>query len=191
MEATVSILDERELTDAERAAIADEPRPGVWIQDADPLRGRHFVGDGRLFSQDNTDCLIARELEWSHRVDHALLTPWRRTVQVEWDAHLKKPRSAPAEQQRGGIHSDPLVRLLAFRAWGDRDRAFLDDTGVLAGEPVTRLNNTIVKAWPSEAPYWVASRNAMPGEQISIRQPRTNGTDHGIVGTRKRTPAAR
>jgi hypothetical protein len=27
-------------------------------------------------------------------------------------------------EQRGGIHSDPLVRLLAFRAWGDRDRSW-------------------------------------------------------------------
>ncbi len=29
-----------------------------------------------------------------------------------------------ALDQRGGIHSDPLVRLLAFRAWGERERAW-------------------------------------------------------------------
>ena len=26
--------------------------------------------------------------------------------------------------QRGGIHSDPLVRIFAYRVWGDRDRLF-------------------------------------------------------------------
>ena len=31
-----------------------------------------------------------------------------------------------ATRQRGGIDSDPMVRLLAYRAWGDRDRTWFE-----------------------------------------------------------------
>ena len=60
-------LDELRLTDAEREAVADKPRPGV-----------RYVGVG---------------------------------------GHV---------EQRGGIHSDPLVRLLAYRKWANRDRAWFE-----------------------------------------------------------------
>lgn len=112
------MLDERELTDAERAAIADEPRPGVWIEQYD---FKHFTdADGRPLSQHQTDRLIAFEL--------SLVTKGRDMPELERiagaldDVDLGAQHAATS--QRGGIHSDPLVRLLAFRAWGDRDRAW-------------------------------------------------------------------
>jgi hypothetical protein len=184
----MSILDERELTDVERAAIADEPRPGIWMQDYSCSLAR-FAGDGRALSQHETDCLIARELEADHHIDRDVIAPWRRTVQVEWQDGRKPNPTAPAEQQRGGIHSDPLVRLLAFRAWGDRDRALFDGAGVLAGEQVTLIDTYIVLAWPGEIVNGIASRNAMPGEKLAIRRPDGRATVmHGTVGVRKRTP---
>lgn len=49
--------------------------------------------------------------------------------------------TATATGQRGGIHSDPLVRLLAFRAWGDRDRAWRKrDTAVAIARDVLDPN---------------------------------------------------
>jgi hypothetical protein len=117
----VTILDERELTDAERAAIADEPRPGVWItSNPNTLQ----AGDGRVLDQDRTDLLIAAELHSYHSaVDlEASIGPPPTVVIAGVPAGT--PRYVVTNQQRGGIHSDPLVRLLAFRAWGERDRAW-------------------------------------------------------------------
>jgi hypothetical protein len=114
----MTILDERPLTDAERAAIADEPRPGVWVQN-----DRSFPGDGRALSQHETDRLIVGEL---HRMpdqfgqaELVAVVGW--PVAIKFDTDKGKQH---AFEQRGGLHSDPLVRLLAFRAWGDRDRAW-------------------------------------------------------------------
>jgi hypothetical protein len=119
----VTILSERELTEAERAAIADEARPGVWVQmpPSDVLINiDHFKpnGDGRALTQDETDLLIARELFREHSDDAT------RIIVSTWLKHGLYFQLAEPIQQRGGIHSDPLVRLLAIRAWGDRDRAW-------------------------------------------------------------------
>lgn len=117
----MSILAVRQddLAAGELAAIADEPRPGVWIQES--MRDR-FLGDGRALSQNETDRLIARELIDSPEPDTSLIETlrlWWYPVQMTYDMPV---RHTVAEQQRGGVHSEPLVRLLAYRAWGDRDR---------------------------------------------------------------------
>lgn len=140
----MSLLDERELTDEERVAIADEPRPGVWIEEHEvfhkvraPLSqttGKHIEvkseierrGDGRALSQDYTDTLIATELYFASATDgydpgNAELLD---IIGEPMDVVLMDVPVNKARQQRGGIHSDPLVRLLAFRAWGDRDRTW-------------------------------------------------------------------
>ena len=118
----MSILGDHdhELTAEERAAIADEARPGVWIENG-------LDGDGRELTQDQTDALIGRELYRQCPSDQlgtltSIAGPLRET-RMEYPG----PHGAiTALTQRGGIHSDPLVRLLAFRAWGDRDRRWFE-----------------------------------------------------------------
>ena len=112
------------LTDAERAAVADHERPGVWLEtaaadDRDPV---DFGGDGRAFSQHETDALIAFELH--ERSDAAARAELVAAVGPILPVRLVDAAFATASQQRGGLHSDPLLRLLAYRAWGDRDRAW-------------------------------------------------------------------
>jgi hypothetical protein len=106
MEPRCTTIDERDLTDEERAAIADEPRPGRWALSS------------RELSQHGTDVAIVAELwrDWRNGPIYEIVAPWlthsdETTVSGGYHA-----------QQRGGNHSDPLVRLLAFRAWGNRDR---------------------------------------------------------------------
>ncbi|MEJ7601256.1 MAG: hypothetical protein WKG01_25350 [Kofleriaceae bacterium] len=118
----MSILAERQLTDAERDAVADHERPGVWIEVHfdDPISPH----DGRTLSQHATDLLIVNEV-LRREPDHAdelrpFLPP--RGVPMSWLITLGD--GVTATQQRGGIHSDPLVRLLAYRTWGDRDRTW-------------------------------------------------------------------
>ncbi len=126
-----ALLDERELTADERQAIADESRPGVWIETFDMRQtygGPNEAGDGRTFTQEETDYLVVREIirVSNHASDvWTELALWNRTVHVSY-GDVEPKRIRPAESQRGGIHSDPLVRLLAYRAWGDRDRRWFD-----------------------------------------------------------------
>lgn len=144
----MTLLDERELSDAERLAIADEPRPGVWIEEhevyvklathplsaqtGEPIEVKPEIdrsGDGRTLTQHETDVLIVREL-WRRTQNgatfpvsaelHSAVLPWLGPMLLDTDGG--KYRSE-AYQQRGGLHSDEVVRLLAFRAWGERDRA--------------------------------------------------------------------
>ena len=123
----MTLLDERELTAGERAAIADEPRPGVWIQDSrGPGYSEQPTGDGRALTQHETNILIGLEL-WmgshypdSHYIEAALGYRGSTNVQLEGVA------GGWSFQQRGGIHDDPLIRLIAFRKWGDRDRQWFE-----------------------------------------------------------------
>lgn len=72
----MTLLDERELTAEERAAIADEPRPGVWIEEhvilaAEQNDGKPIaqqVGDGRALDQAQTDSAIAAAHEGRRQV---------------------------------------------------------------------------------------------------------------------------
>lgn len=139
----MSLLEERELTDDERAAIADEARPGVWIEEHEvfhtmrerpistrtgrPIEVKAEIerrGDGRAFTQDETDTLISSELHYAQILPNAEFEELRAIVGEPMDVVIMDVPVNRARQQRGGIHSDPLVRLLAFRAWGDRDRSW-------------------------------------------------------------------
>jgi hypothetical protein len=118
----VTLLDERELTDAERAAIADEARPGVWCETD---RGRINNGDGKRLDQQQTDILIVTELHRIPGIDQSKLVDaigW--PVKLELQPYHSQNLFQQAFEQRGGIHSEQLVRLLAFRAWGERDRTW-------------------------------------------------------------------
>jgi hypothetical protein len=131
----MSILDERAITEDERAAVADEARPGVWFEEnIEPqLNLRPLRGDAQPLDQEQTDALIVGEL--SRRDGGARLAEVRQIAQV-WLTNpspifmgeQRRDRDV-AFQQRGGIHSDPLVRLYAFRAWENRDRAWFDVDG--------------------------------------------------------------
>jgi hypothetical protein len=158
-----SLLDARELTADELEAIADEPRPGVWIEEHEVFHNVGSTiqreGDGRALTQHETDLLIVREL-WN---DHAASTrplqdavaAWLRPPMVRLEADERSIRGV-AHEQRGGTHSDPLVRLLAHRAWGDRDQrwfelrnrslVFLDANGCVTGHPTSTRSKPIGRA---------------------------------------------
>lgn len=146
----MGILDERELTDAERAAMADEPRPGVWLEEhviltADQNNGSPVVdrrGDGRRLDQAQTDSAIAAAL--FRNADRVESNDVLGVVVASLSGGTKIDGKQHATDQRGGIHSDPLVRLLAFRAWGERDRAWRKrDTALAAFQP--RLGAVIIR----------------------------------------------
>ncbi len=146
---------DEELTAEERAAIADEARPGVWIEEhvilaAEQNDGKPIVdrrGDGRVLDQAQTDSAIAAAL--FRLAGPAEQESVLRTViaSLKCDRPIdgvtsKSTGKVFATDQRGGIHSDELVRLLAFRAWGDRDRRWFErqeDRKRLAIEKVNEM----------------------------------------------------
>src|SRR5262245_39558954 len=101
---------------SESLALLDEPRPGSWFGDEG--------ADGRMLDQQQANVLIRSEL-WSHArgsvadfVDnHAelegILGPLRQAelVMSQDDGDGRRAYTVVARQQRGGISSDPLVRL--------------------------------------------------------------------------------
>ncbi len=108
------ILLDRPLTPEERAAHDEDPRPGVWAG--------QLGSDLRAFSQEETDALIRREL-----LDSATIADQDVLRSLVGDpAVVDTGRTAGvnpwARCQRGGIDSDPMVRLLAYRSWGERDQ---------------------------------------------------------------------
>ena len=136
-----SALASRELTDDEHAAMHDSERPGIW-------RASHEHGwvNGALLelalTQHETDYLICAEL-WRKLVGDELLREVYacvRELEGIIGTHLTRgpvtqggriliaqigsESPIPITDQRGGIHSDPLVRLIAFRVWGQRDRVW-------------------------------------------------------------------
>lgn len=149
-----SLLASRALTADERAAHDEEPRPGV-------------DGDGAALRQDETDLRIRRELFTRARRDE-------RDALVEIMGRDSVAGFATGAVQRGGLDSDPMVRLLAYRAWGDRDRAWRGERGVKAGEEVTLTFETLPServglAWPNERALGVARSSGFPGQEIEVR----------------------
>lgn len=187
------LLDPTGNVTAEREAIAVPERPGSWFGDAG--------ADGRMLDQDQTDLLIRSEL-WrratrdlagaveNHAELEGILGPM---MQLEFDAERDK---IVGHQQRGGISSDPLVRLLAFRAWGDRDRRWFEDRGVRKGEAVAfvhRANPISVCAllWPGESAIGTAVDDALPGQVVALNP--GGAYTHRLryeVSDRPRTPPA-
>jgi hypothetical protein len=122
-----SLLAARELTPEERAAHDEDPRPGVWAGEPG--------ADLRKLTQDQTDALVRWEL-WetaspADRDEVAKMIGQRHAVRLPV-AGFEHSEGRLAACQRGGIDSDPLVRLLAYRAWGDRDRS--DDARIAEAE---------------------------------------------------------
>jgi hypothetical protein len=160
-----SLLAARDLTPEERAAQDEDPRPGVWVRDQG--------ADLRELTQDQTDALIRRELwqEASSRGEDDMR---------EVEGVLGKPCIIDlgvrlVSTQRGGIDSDLLVRVLAHRAWGDRDRQWFELRGVRKGDRVRtfpfidddRASNIVV-AWPGERAFGTAQHDARSGERVAV-----------------------
>src|ERR1043165_3107316 len=175
--------DRAALLEAERMAIADAERPGSWFGEEG--------ADGRMLAQEATDMLIRDEL-WrevaptTSPVEREELLGILGAPQVVLLPSPLQPggtdpdltdRFHVANVQRGGIDSDPLVRLLAFRAWGHRDRRWFEDRGVRQGEPVSDPDfwqepdaaPAIALARPGELVLGNALHHARPGEQVWIR----------------------
>lgn len=162
-----SLLVVRALTADERAAEDDAPRAGTWFGD--------LLADGRVLSQDDTDALIRREL-------FGVVSEAERGELFRLCGKPRDVRAAVGEiprlelwHQRGGVDSDPLVRVLAYRVWGDRDRRWFADRGVREGEPVTavpRLGGQagadVALAHGREHVIGHAYHDAAPGQRVQI-----------------------
>jgi hypothetical protein len=129
----VTLLPDRPLTPEERAAHDEEPRPGVWAGESH--------ADLRKLTQEETDVFIRAELWYAELRPPAEQAELTAVLGEPWHIKLTRPRTShdgpgpepwvmPAASQRGGIDSDPLVRLLAYRAWGDRDRSWFELRGL-------------------------------------------------------------
>jgi hypothetical protein len=171
-----SLLPDRPLTPAERSAHDEDPRQGVWVKDQG--------ADLRKLTQDQTDSLIRRELwqEASSRGEDDM---------GEIEASLGKPRAVDlgvriASCQRGGIDSDPMVRLLAYRAWGDRDRQWFELRGVRKGEAITVTGREMLaRARYRDTPCGHALEDGRPGDNLPIVT--ADGyTTYGRVSDRRR-----
>lgn len=154
---------------AERLYLDDEPRPGSWFGDTG--------ADGRMLTQRETDLLVRAELLHVSLVS----TEWKDVLGTGLRIRLQGDNeTVGAGQQRGGIDSDPLVRLLAFRVWRDRDRSWFEDHGVRNGEaivltePIAVLPHdrgavlTIGRSW-QERPIGHALEDGRPGQMIKAR----------------------
>jgi hypothetical protein len=165
---------------AEREAIDDEPRPGSWFGD-----GR---ADGRMLTQGLTDLLIRAELRAATPRTASAATVAELTGILGDMTHLDLGRGR-ATCQRGGVDSDPLVRLLAFRAWRNRDRRWFEVRGVRKGDPVAmiggghapantgRPSNDVALAQGHELAIGRARHDAQPGSWVEVR------VDQAAVGS--------
>jgi len=121
------LLPDRALTPEERAAHDEDPRPGLWAGESVPWC------DFRRLTQEQTNALIRAELcETASSAEKRDVVRACGGEPVRVHIALKHDPRWPIYRQRGGIDSDPLVRLLAYRAWGDRDR--LDETRIAEAE---------------------------------------------------------
>jgi hypothetical protein len=166
-----SLLLDRPLTPDEDVARSEDPRPGVWAgEEPSDLRG---------LTQEQTDVLIRFEL-----INFASHPDERDDVLAVVGSHPRSARilgqGAIAQAQRGGIDSDPMVRLLAFRAWGDRYRRWAELRGVLAGEtvhivelrtpvaPVDVLYPLVSRRQAGETQTGMAMSDAEPGQLVVV-----------------------
>jgi len=173
-----SLLSDRALTFEERAAHDETERPGVWAGEAG--------ADLRALTQEETDGLIRLEI-WNSFAAR-LARDGRDDEQVELLAGLGGGEALRAlhptdvkrigTTQRSGIDSDPLVRLLAYRAWGDRDRQWFALRGVRKGDSVTLDDRGhAVRAWSSDLHAGYAETDGRPGETVVVRMDSRGRTD--------------
>lgn len=70
--------------------------------------------------------------------------------------------------QRGGIDSDPIVRLLAYRAWGNRDRQWFELRGVRKGDEIS-VAASLQYPHTGEWPCGAALEDGGPGQLVRCR----------------------
>jgi hypothetical protein len=164
-----SLLD-RAPTPEDAEAGRDEPRPGVWAGEDG--------ADLRRLTQDETDALIRAELLCAASDTEVMdvLAAIGGTVPIPAFS-ARAPR-----MQRGGIDSDPLVRVLVRRAWGDRDRQWFELRGVRKGERISQTSICkfpgslviwvfVARTWPGEPSLGHALRDGWPGDEIPCETP--------------------
>lgn len=159
-----SLFTTRDLTPEERAVHDEDPRPGVWA-------GQLHWGACAL-TQEQSDTLLRAELiacvSSKDRAEFARLVHEPIVVRLG-QSHS---RVAVAHIQRGGIDSDPLIRLLAYRAWGDRDRRWFEERGVRTGEwvGISYVDTVLVVAprWRDDKVVGRACHDARPGEAVEV-----------------------
>lgn len=152
-------------TDEERAAVREVARPGTWFGDEN--------ADGRSLTQGDTDMLVRCEL-WMSRPASKIFdvgefdsVPANRNIRLALGTCGRRMYGERyALKQRGGIDSDPLVRLLAWRAWGERDRDWGDvqldrDGDVVGGRGI----------WSHSTPYCEGDllRSYVQGREETVR----------------------
>lgn len=113
----------------ERSGHAEATR-GNWNRELD----QH--GTDRSIACDLYDCIIARDGVLASHAAIDVLGLWLHPLMNDEYRRLNHPLKSLRggiigpdglciewihRDQRGGIHSDPMVRVLAYRAWGDRD----------------------------------------------------------------------
>jgi hypothetical protein len=130
-----------------------------------------------------------------HPVLAAMLAEWKLDGWAEMVGTRRRRITVVARRQRGGIDSDPLVRLLAFRAWGDRDRYWFEDRGVRRGDAVDHIDGftvvahaavpVIARTWNILASCGQALEDGRPGEVVTARidMSRLSGMPGMAVGT--------
>jgi hypothetical protein len=168
-----SLLDANPTTpegEAKELAIHDDqnPRPGVWAGESG--------ADLRLLTQEETDLLIRSELIIMAGVHDQETIAMACGYSTVGDVKAVAVGSRIAYRQRGGIDSDPLVRLLAHRAWGDRDRQWFELRGVRTGDKVAHVRPTyntgefhIARSWHPVEEVGHALADARPGEIVQAR----------------------
>jgi hypothetical protein len=138
----VSLLEPCELAPDDLDAHADAPRPGTWFGED--------CADGRALSQQGTDLLIVAELlARAAEVDRPELLRLAGTPHPIPMILGEGVESLVAfgHVQRGGIHSDPRVRVLAVRCWGQRDRRWPELQGMTDDAIAHHLRDRFAFAW--------------------------------------------
>lgn len=166
---TLPLLD-RPSTPEDFEAEREAPRSGLWAGEPG--------ADLRRLTQDQTDALIRYELyryayvgELADIVSACGGQPGMLLLEGVPEGAIQR-----AAIQRGGIDSDPLVRILARRAWGDRDRQWFDLRGVRKGDRLIfdRLDQVASDLWGVRNGWHagaVARHDARPGESVAIHYP--------------------
>lgn len=160
----------RDITPEDLEAERDVPRPGVWAGEE--------RSDLRALTQDETDTLIRHGLWWratwgskddpSETIDEVarlLLALGFRPGTIPTGVRFGMEMGY---HQRGGIDSDPLVRVLARRAWGDRDRTWFELRGVRKGDPVSEDGTRVARTRPGERLIGKALTDAQTGAEVLI-----------------------
>jgi hypothetical protein len=168
---SLSLLPTRDLTPEERAAYNAEPRPGVWAGEGG--------ADLRALTQDETDTLVRYEVyqrtEPDDRFEVRRIVGPPANPDGYWELKLDHRFAC---RQRGGIDSDPFVRLLAYRTWGDRDRQWFELRGVRNGELVAELRvpmgsnavPLVALTWAGDMVLGRALHDAWPGEVVEVER---------------------